>query len=110
MKNIDREFALKILEKKLAKSKEQILYEAAHETGDWPMGDYELANSISKHIEFAQAIIDHFGENPPVRITKRDIEEIYSRAFGSKRGGLSESKIERYRKDISLVYEIYEEK
>ena len=109
MKEINREFAMKMLEKKLGKPAKQILEEAMEESEEWPMGRYEFENSLGGHEDLAKAVIAYFGEKRPAVITRDDIEEIFRRRTGVKVVQLTDLEIESRREGINLVYDIYED-
>lgn len=98
-----------MIEKKLGKTETQILAEAANETGDWPGGNGELQQSLGTQISNASTVIRYFGERRPVELTREVIEE-YVKAISSKPvSHLTDSEIERRCRNITTVYDIYEE-
>lgn len=109
MKEINQDFAMKMLEKKLDKTREQIQREAALNDKSWPMGLDELDSSLHSQEALARATVDYFGSNRPKTITDQHIRDIYESAFGMKLSRLIDSDVERYQKDIKLIFEIYDE-
>lgn len=100
---------MKMLEKKFDKTREQIQREAALNDTSWPMGLDELDSSLHSQEVLARATIDYFGNNRPKTITDQHVRDIYESAFGMKLSRLVDSDVERYQKDIRLVFEIYDE-
>lgn len=109
MKQIDTAFAMRMLEKKLGKTETQIRIEAAHETGDWPAGNYELEQSLATQQEIAKEIMGYFGVGRPPNLTREIIEEFLNAHSRRAVSHLTNSEIERQRRTITIVYDIYEE-
>lgn len=109
MKKINEYFAMRMLEKKLGKGKEQIVKEAASGHQYWPMGLDELDSSLQSQEALAKATIDYFSGKHPLTISEKDILDIFQRAFKRELSVIGDLDMERYRRDIELIFEIYEE-
>lgn len=109
MKEINRSFAMRMLERKLGKPEKQILEEAEEESPEWPMGKSEFEHSLRGHESFAKAVIEHFGGKRPEKITRKDVKNLINPS-GKRIIILTNPEVEGYRKDINLVFDLYDEK
>lgn len=109
MKEVGRAFAMQMLKIEVGKSEEQILDEAKHHTGDWTMGLYELEMDIHALQKQAQVTLEHFRYQRPSVVTLNDIREIHGKVHDGKRPEEGESYLERYRKRLNTIFDIYEE-
>lgn len=113
MKEINRAFAMRVLEKQSGKTEQQMLKESESESDQWPMGRYEFENSVGAIQKLARTVIDYFGDRQSIDITRNDIEEIYRRNMGLKEltpmFKPNDSEIESRRKLIKLILSLYNE-
>lgn len=108
MKEIDRFFAMKMLERTSGKTRDQILEEAQLGTGDWAMGMPELERVIDADIKFAKEVLKHFSFRRPSHIRKEDIEAIDFQIKGTG-SSIREFEFETHREKIKAVFNIFEE-
>lgn len=84
MREVNRAFAMRMMEKRLGKPEKQILEEAAEESDEWPMGRSEFETLLHATETFARHTLDYFSYKRPSTITRDDVEEIRCRISGMK--------------------------
>lgn len=112
MREVNRAFAMRMLEKQLGKPERQILEEAAVESKEWPMGRAEFETSLHAMEIYARNVLEYFSFERPSVITRGDAEEIRRRISGMKhltgKSRPSDAEIEGARRVIHLVFDVYE--
>lgn len=109
MKTVDRRFVMRMLEKERGKPAKQIEEEAANWDPEWPAGTGELESFLGASVGYARTILEYFQRTRPAYVTREDIEEIVRRNSNRKVFTLTDTEIERHRKSVYLVFDVYEE-
>jgi hypothetical protein len=113
MKEINRAFALKMLERKIGRPAAEIEAQGKYESEIWPAGEGEYEASVNAHERGARAIVEYFARRRPSEVTKQDVEEIIWRRAGYADRKyiptVDEERLEQFKSEIRLVFDIYEQ-
>jgi len=99
---------MRMLEIGFKKNENQILDEAKRRTGDWPMGEEELERDLGSMQKLAQITLEYYRYRRPSVITLTDIKIIHGKVYKGSKPGEDKFYLERYRKRLSTVFDIYE--